>query len=439
MRDVIRLRGGRAISGEITVSGAKNTVPKNMVAALLSDEPSVLHNVPAIEDVAIMTRLIERMGGVIKRMSPNSMRIDPSHLKPLKRQDLEDISGRSRIPILLSGPLLHRFGEALEPKLGGCNIGPRPVDFHVKALQALGVTYNEDTAGGVFTTKGLTGGDITLDYPSVGATEQSLLSSVLAKGQTRISNAAVEPEILDLISLLQKMGAIISVDTDRVITVDGVEKLRGYDHYAMPDRIETASWAAAAVATNGRVFIRGARQPDMMTFLNKLRQVGGEFTVTDEGISFYRGSEKLQALTLETDVHPGFMTDWQQPFVVLLTQAHGRSVVHETVYQNRFGYTETLNQMGANIELYAESLKKINSKFGKRNYTQSAIINGPTPLHGADITVPDLRAGFSYIIAALVAEGESTIRNTSILYRGYERLEEKLTDLGVELLPGDPA
>lgn len=435
MHDVIRLRGGRPLIGEISVSGAKNAVPKNMVAAMLTDQPCVIHNVPDIEDVEIIGKLIDRLGGSVKKLASGSIRIVARGLRPLSQKDLDDISGRSRIPILLAGPLLHRFGLAVVPKLGGCNIGPRPIDFHVKALQALGATYQEDKNGARFSTKGLKGSRIDLDYPSVGATEQSLLSSVLAAGVTEIYNAAVEPEILDLIALLQKMGAIISVNTDRVITIEGVIALKGFEHQAMPDRIETASWASAAVATNGRIFIRGARQLDMMTFLNKLRQTGGEFTITDEGISFFRATEKLQPITLETDVHPGFMTDWQQPFTVLLTQAHGQSIIHETVYQSRFGYTETLNQMGAKITVFQESPTKLKSKFGKRNYAQSIKIDGPTHLHGADITVPDLRAGFSYIVAALVAEGESTIRNASVLYRGYERLEEKLADLGVELLP----
>jgi len=261
-----------------------------------------------------------------------------------------------------------------------------------------------------------------------------ILSTVLADGVTELHNAAVEPEIMDLIMLLQQMGAIISVDMDRNIIIEGVEKLGGAVHTGMPDRNETASWACAALGTNGRIFVRGARQLDMMTFLNKFRQVGGGFDVNRDGITFYREQEILEPITVETDVHPGFMTDWQQPLVVALTQAHGKSVIHETVYESRFGYIDALNQMGAKIKVFEESVKNIRSKFGKRNYRQSVMIQGPTELHGADITVPDLRAGFSYIVAALIAKGDSTIHDFSILQRGYEHLVAKLQSLEAEIL-----
>lgn len=432
--DLIRLRGGKPLIGEIHLRGAKNTVPKNMVAALLTDEPVIIRDVPKIEDVDIMTRLFQRMGVEVEEVRPGTLQIISKKIKLPTRNDLADITGRSRIPILTAGPLLHRFGKALVPKLGGCNIGPRPVDFHVKALRELGADYDENEENGAFKTKGLRGTKIILEYPSVGATEQVILSSVLADGQTELHNAAVEPEIMDLIALLQKMGAIISVDTDRTIYVEGVKKLGGATHSAMPDRIEAASWACAALGTNGRILVRGARQLDMMTFLNKFHQIGGGFEVNRDGITFYREQETLSPITVETDVHPGFMTDWQQPLVVVLTQAEGRSVVHETVYESRFGYTEALNTMGAKIKLFEEAPELIKSKFGKRNYRQSAQINGPTKLHGAEITVPDLRAGFSYIVAALIADGDSTIHKFSVLQRGYEHLVAKLQSLEAEII-----
>src|SRR3989338_7750482 len=423
--DLIQLRGGKPLIGEIHLRGAKNTVPKNMVAALLTDEPVIIRDVPKIEDVDIMTRLFQRLDVNVEEIRPGTIKIIAKGISPPTRQDLADITGRSRIPILTAGPLLHRFGKALVPKLGGCNIGPRPVDFHVKALRELGANYDESESGGVFKTKGLRGAIITLEYPSVGATEQVILSTVLADGVTELHNAAVEPEIMDLIMLLQQMGAIISVDMDRNIIIEGVEKLGGAVHTGMPDRNETASWACAALGTNGRILVRGARQLDMMTFLNKYRQIGGGFDVNRDGITFYRDQEKLSPITVETDVHPGYMTDWQQPLVVVLTQAEGRSVVHETVYESRFGYIDALNTMGAKIKLFEESPEFIRSKFGKRNYRQSAQIDGPTKLHGSEMTVPDLRAGFSYIVAALIADGESTIHGFSVLQRGYEHLVAK--------------
>src|SRR5699024_6073680 len=224
-----------------------------------------------------------------------------------------------------------------------------------------------------------------------------------------LRNVAVEPEIYELIAVLQKMGAIISVDTDRVIRVEGVDRLEGYNHWALADRIEAASWASAALATRGDVLVKGAEQESMMTFLNVFRKVGGAFDVTDEGIRFYHPGEDLKSIGLETDVHPGFMTDWQQPLVVALTQAQGLSIVHETVYEDRFGFTEALRRMGAQIQVYRECLGGKDCRFGQRNLFHSAVISGPTPLRAADIEVPDLRGGFSHLIAALAADGTSNV------------------------------
>jgi UDP-N-acetylglucosamine 1-carboxyvinyltransferase len=278
---------------------------------------------------------------------------------------------------------------------------------------------------------GLHGTKLELPYPSVGATEQVLLTAVRAEGVTELRNAAVEPEIIDLICVLQKMGAIIKVHTDRVIEIEGVPRLGGYAHRPIPDRIEAASWASAALATGGDVTVRGARQVDMMTFLNVFRSVGGEFDVLDgEGIRFWHPGGELRAVALETDVHPGFMTDWQQPLVVALTQASGLSIVHETVYEQRLGYTESLNQMGATIQVYRDCLGGTPCRFGRRNFKHSAVIAGPSKLHAADLEIPDLRGGFSHLIAALAAEGTSHVFGVSLINRGYEDFDVKLRALG---------
>ena len=237
---------------------------------------------------------------------------------------------------------------------------------------------------------------------------------------------------MDLINVLQKMGAIISVDTDRVIRIEGVPRLRGYHHTALADRIEAASWASAALATRGDIFVRGATQPEMTTFLNTFRKVGGEFEVDDDGIRFLHPGGDLKSIVLETDVHPGFMTDWQQPLVVALTQATGLSIVHETVYENRFGFTDALVGMGANIQVYKECLGGRPCRFGQRNFLHSAVVSGPTPLEAAEIEVPDLRGGFSHLIAALTAKGTSTVRGIGLIDRGYEHFTDKLTALGAE-------
>jgi UDP-N-acetylglucosamine 1-carboxyvinyltransferase len=429
----IRVRGGKPLSGEVVLRGAKNAVPKQMVAALLSEEPCVLKNIPHIEDIHIIADMIRVLGGEVE-VTDEQVTITAKNLKLPKEKDILPFVNRSRIPVLACGPMLARLHEAIIPMPGGCKIGSRPINFHLNALQSLGATLEEQEQSYFVKTEGLHGTKITLDYPSVGATEQVILSSVLAEGVTELTNAAVEPEVIDLIAVLQKMGSIISVDTDRVITIVGVKKLHGYTHTAVPDRLEAASWACAAALTNGRIFVRNAKQLDMMTFLNKYRQVGGEFDVSEEGITFYRANGKLTSISLETDVHPGFMTDWQQPFVVVLTQAEGASIVHETVYEKRFGYVETLNDMGAKIQLYNKCLGGAECRYDGTNYLHSAVITGPTPLHGTDITVPDLRGGFSYVIAALAAEGESKIDNMETLARGYEDIVGKLKGLGAEIL-----
>src|SRR5262249_8957972 len=241
---------------------------------------------------------------------------------------------------------------------------------------------------------------------------------------------AIEPEIMDLIAVLQKMGAIISVEVDRVIRVEGVDRLGGFTHRSLPDRIEAASWACAALATGGDITVTGARQSERMTFLNVSRKVGGSLDVQDDGIRFSHPGGALHSLVIETAVHPGFMTDWQQPLVVALTQANGLSIVHETVYEKRFGFVEPLREMGAQIQLYRECLGGLPCRFGQRNFRHSAVVSGPTKLHGADISVPDLRGGFSHVIAALAAEGTSRVRGIDLIDRGYEHFLDKLDALG---------
>jgi len=278
--------------------------------------------------------------------------------------------------------------------------------------------------------KGLKAKPVHLPYPSVGATEQTLLAAVRAEGITELTNAAIEPEIMDLIAVLQKMGAIISVETDRTIKIEGVESLRSYSHTALPDRIEAGSWACAALATRGDIFVRGAQQQTMTSFLNIFRKVGGEFDVADDGIRFWHPGGTLRAMALQTDVHPGFMTDWQQPLVVALTQAKGTSIVHETVYENRFGFINPLKQMGADIVVLRDCIGNVSCRFYGKSFGHSAIINGPTALMADNFQVPDLRGGFSHVIAALAAQGTSEVSGVEVIARGYENFEQKLKDLG---------
>mgnify|MGYP001590181102 FL=1 len=267
----------------------------------------------------------------------------------------------------------------------------------------------------------------------MGATENTILAAVLAKGKTTLKNAAIEPEIIDLIKMLQNMGAIIGLGTDRTIYIEGVKKLKGVRHKIITDRNEAASFACLAVAgVKNKIKVKGAIHEHLITFLNALRRVGGEYRVEDDGIVFWRG-DGLSAIELETDTHPGFMTDWQQPLTILLTQANGVSVVHETVYENRFGYIEDLNFMGANIKVFSKCLGELNCRFNGESYPHSAVISGPTPLKGRSLKVPDLRAGMAHLIAALIAEGESTIDGVEEIDRGYERVDERLNKLGADI------
>lgn len=436
MDGLLRVEGGKPLRGQINVRGAKNLVPKAMVAALLGDTPSVISNVPHIRDVEVVSGLLRVHGATVDfDAKAGVLSIDPSAIETASSASINAHAGSSRIPILFCGPLLHRLGRATIPDLGGCHIGDRPVNFHLEILRRFGAKVDRTDGALHLTTNGrrLQGTTIDLPYPSVGATEQTLLTAVRAEGKTVLTGAAVEPEIIDLIDVLQKMGAIISVDTDRTITIEGVDALEGFNHRAIPDRIEAGSWACAALTTGGDITVLGARQTAMSAFLNVFRKVGGAFEVKEEGIRFYHPGGELHSMAMETNVHPGFMTDWQQPLVVALTQAKGLSIVHETVYENRLGFTNALNQMGANIQLYRECLTGAECRFGARNYYHSAVIAGPTPLHGSDIVVPDLRGGFSYLIAALAAEGISHVKGINLIDRGYADFMDKLYALDAQV------
>jgi UDP-N-acetylglucosamine 1-carboxyvinyltransferase len=429
-----RIEGGKPLRGAIRASGAKNAATKHLVAALLTDDEVLLDNMPRIGDVAVTVDMCRALGAEVD-VQGETIRMRASTVK--SGEVPVAFSGVNRIPVLMVGPLLHRYGRASVPLVGGDAIGARPIDFHMDALRRLGASVTLE--GGVWRAdaKRLHGALIDLPYPSVGATESALLSSVLAEGTTVIKNAAVEPEIIDLILLLQKMGALITVEVDRSIVVEGVPRLRGARHRIIADRIEVASFAAAAVATEGNVMIEGAEQATLMTFLNALRRVGGEFEITADGVRFFRGAGELRSTTVETDVHPGFATDWQQPFVVLLTQARGLSVVHETVHERRFGYTAELRAMGANIEVYTACLGGRPCRYRYGDHAHSCLVQGPTALRGTTMQIPDLRAGFSYLLAACVATGPSVIDGAHYVERGYSDIPAKITQLGgsIQVLP----
>lgn len=437
-REVLQVKGGIPLEGTVAAPGAKNAITKLLVASLLSDKKCTFYNVPNIGDVEVTVSLCREIGMQVDWDKENKVLsvVTPSLTTSYIPQRF---SGANRIPILMIGALLGRTTEdIIVPTVGGCKIGRRPVDFHIDALEQLGavIEYRGMKREGAYFAHahdGLNGAVIDLPFPSIGATENVILAGVRARGTTVIRNAAMEPEVVDLVLFLQKLGAIISIDVDRTISIQGTDRFYDVEHTVIPDRIVAASLGMAAISTKGRVFVEGAQHEHMITFLNKLREIGGGFDVRNGGIEFFYDGPYRGGAHLETDVHPGFMTDWQQPFVVLLTQAEGTSVVHETVYENRFGYTESLKMMGADIESFKQCLGSTACRYSKRNFEHSLIVKGPTPLQAQDIVIPDLRAGFAYVMAALIATGTSIIDGVPFLDRGYEDIDAKLRSLGADI------
>ncbi len=425
------VRGGKKLSGSVPIRGAKNAATKMMIASLLTSDPVTLENFPFIGDTAITRELCETFGSFLE--SDKAEHRLTLHTPRISNHRALDLSRRNRLPILALGALLAREGRAVVPIVDGDKIGPRPVNLHIKALRALGaeIVEHPDRVE-ASAPHGLSAAHIQFPFPSVGATENVIMAAVLAKGRSVIENAATEPEIIDLIKMLQKMGAVIGLGANRTIYIDGVDRLGGVTHHMLPDRNEAVSFAVLGVATQGDVTLEGVSQHDLITFLNTLRKIGGGFEVDGNNIRFF-AERPFRAVEIETDTHPGFMTDWQQPTVVLLTQAKGPSVIHETIYEDRFGYADDLNKMGATITPLTKCLGELPCRFSNKEFHHSAVIHGPTPLSGTTLRVRDLRSGMAHIIAALVADGESIIEGIEEIDRGYEDLEGRLRALGADI------
>jgi UDP-N-acetylglucosamine 1-carboxyvinyltransferase len=425
------VRGGKPLRGEVKLAGSKNGATNLMVATLLTDELCTLHNFPAIGDTAITAELCRKIGSTITVRDGMAV----IHTPKIQQSKVTELSRRNRIPILAMGPLLARAGEAEVPILGGDKIGPRPVNFHLDALRALGAEVEvTEMSYRARAPRGLRGALIQLPFPSVGATETSILAAVLAKGRTAIMGAALEPEIMSMVKMLQNMGAIIELGANRDIYIEGVAKLRGAAHEIIPDRNEAVSFACLALATRGEILVRGALQDHLITFLNAVRRMGAEYKVISGGIVFSRPGI-LRAIEVETAPHPGFMTDWQQPLAVLLTQAQGRSTIHETIYEDRFGYAEDLRALGARIEILNSCAEGRTCHFASKACNHRATIEGPVELtsDGKEFRVRDLRSGMINVIAALVSKGETKIEGVEEIDRGYERIDGRLRTLGADI------
>lgn len=419
------------LRGEVRVSGSKNAITKHMVAAILGDTPSTIANVPDVGDVGITTDVLRSIGVGVER-SGDTVTVTPS--ATLDPEVPLRYSGLNRIPILLLGPLLHARQEAFVPVVGGDRIGTRPVDFHVEALRAFGAEVTETDEGVRAKVHGrLQGTQITLPYPSVGATETVLLTAALAEGRTVLKNAATEPEIIELALFLQRMGARLELNPGRRFVIDGVDRLHGASTRLEGDRLEAFSYLVAGLVTGGSVKVGGCRQERLVTAISTLQRMGAEVDIDDDWISAH-ASNGLKAIAVHTDTHPGFMTDWQSPLFVLMTQAEGMSVVHETVFEDRVRYPATVVQaMGGEIELFETCLGGPACRFHDTNAVHSAVVRGVSKLRGAEVEIPDLRAGFSGVIAAAVAEGSSIIGGVHHLERGYNKPFETLRSLGLEL------
>jgi UDP-N-acetylglucosamine 1-carboxyvinyltransferase len=417
------------LRGDIHVRGSKNAVTKHMVAAMLGDAPSTIRNVPEVGDVQITTAMLESIGYYVGRSDAEITIVPGNAVEP---RVPEAFTGLNRIPILMLGPLLHQTGEAFVPLVGGDSIGQRPVDFHVAALRSLGAEVEVGPHGITARATKLYGARIDLPYPSVGATETVLLSAVLAEGKTVLRGAATEPEVVELALFLQRMGAHIELSPDRRIVIEGVPRLRGASTRLFGDRIEAFSYLVAGLITGGEVRVHGCPQDRLVTAITTLARMGARFEITDEWITA-SAPGGLRSAAVHTDSHPGFMTDWQQPLMVLFTQADGMSVLHETVFENRLVYVPALQKMGCEIEVFAACLGGPACRFQDTNALHSAVIRGVSKLRGADVTLPDVRAGFSAVLAAAVADLPSSLRGIHHIERGYHRPFDQFASLGLTL------
>ncbi len=439
MDDKFIVTGGKKLIGTTQVSGAKNVALKALVAACLTSEEIIIENIPLISDLFTMVDIIEEFGGSVKK-EDHKLIVNLGNFSKTKI-DLES-GAEIRTSALFMSPLLARMNEAIIPNPGGCRIGARPIDRTVEGLKAMGVTIEYKSSDGYFHMKapnGLTGADYTFKKSTHTGTETLIMAAVLANGTTTLRNTAEEPEIDELISFLIKMGAKIVKKDKRTIEIIGVEKLHGATFTIGPDRNEAVTLAIAAIITKGDIFIENIKEADILEFVKKLEEIGGGVEVKNNGIRFFYKGE-IKAGDVETWVYPGFMTDWQAPWAVLMTQANGESIIHERVYESRFSYVKELEKMGADIVLFNPEVENpdefynFNIEDDKKENRHAAKIKGPVNLHNGVVSITDLRAGATLVLAALAAQGESVIKEVHHLDRGYEKFEDRLNALGASVV-----
>lgn len=432
------INGGKKLEGSVKVSGAKNVALKALVAACLTEEEVVIENIPLITDVFVMTEIIKELGGSVTildhRVKVKMQRFQTTRIA-LER------AAEVRTSAMFLSPLLAREKKAIIPNPGGCRLGARPIDRLVEGLRMLNAKINYRSEDGYFhaDTEGLVGAEYMFKKTTHTGTETLILAAVLAKGKTILKNSALEPEIDELIDILNKMGGKVKRTTDsRTIEIEGVSKLHGARFSIGPDRNEIVTFAIAAIATKGDIFIEGAENSQIKDFLQKLKEAGGGIEEKSDGIRFYYKGE-LSSVSVSTSPYPGFMTDWQPLWAVLMTQAMGQSIIHETVFENKLDYINDLQKMGADANLFnpkidnPEKIYNFNLNDDSPEYFHAVKIKGPIRLHNAILTMRNIRAGAAVVVAALVAHGQSVILEIEHLDRGYEVLEKRLKTLGAEI------
>ncbi len=416
-KEILIINSNGPLKGEVNISGAKNSALPILAACVLGTEEIILDGVPELKDVEIMVEVLKHLGSNIKYLDKNTLSIDSSGINTCETPF--ELMDKMRASFVVMGPLLSRFHAAYTKAPGGCNIGSRPIDLHLKGFEALGATneVNDDEIS-IEAKNGLLGTEIYLDFPSVGATQNIMMAATLADGKTTLDNAAKEPEIVDLASFLSKMGANIKGAGTSTIVIEGVEKLTGARHTIIPDRIEAATYMTAAAMTRGEVLINNVIGSHIRPVIAKLVEMGVDVEeIEDEDKIIVKAPNRLKSTNIQTLPYPGFPTDAQAQFMALMTVCEGESRIQETVFENRFMHVEELMKMGAVI-----------ATSGNR-----ATIAGVEKLHGADVRATDLRAGAALVMAGLVAKGTTRVFDIYHIDRGYSNLVEKLTGLGADI------
>ena len=408
------IKGGRKISGEVTISGSKNAALPIIAASILNKGKTTLYNVPNIHDTQMMFEILNKIGGKVTQKN-NKIIIETSKIN--KYEIPEDLMRQMRSSVIFAGSLVGRYKKATFSYPGGCDIGTRPIDLHLKAFEKLGINIQKNYGNISCICDKITGEKIDLDFPSVGATENAILASCLGEGKTIITNAAREPEIIDLQNFLNKMGAKIKGAGSNKIEINGVKQLKDVSYNIMPDRIETGTFLCIAAMTGGSLKLKNADATHITPVINKLEESGCKIE-TYKNIIQIEGPKKLKAVDIKTMPYPGFPTDMQSIFATTMTVAKGTSVIVENIFENRYKYTQELVRMGAKIKVEGKT----------------AVIKGVRKLYGANVKATDLRGGASVVMAGIAAKGMTKVENIEYILRGYEKFDKKLQNIGVDIL-----